>query len=127
MWDASTAWLMSGVGLNLGSEPTNPGLPKRVHVTVTTQPWGLPSLFCIKEVSPAAWMLVAVGLRELWGGGRRGLPGTWDPSKDLAPRVGPWEDGALGYHQGPSYRLTGEGGGGRGVLVIFNGHGKNKA
>ena len=24
-WDATTAWLMSGVGLCLGSEPTNPG------------------------------------------------------------------------------------------------------
>uniref|UniRef100_A0A9L0IEY5 Mitochondrial S-adenosylmethionine carrier protein n=1 Tax=Equus asinus TaxID=9793 RepID=A0A9L0IEY5_EQUAS len=23
IWDASTAWLMSGVGLRLGSEPTN--------------------------------------------------------------------------------------------------------
>ena len=28
MWDASTAWLMSGVGLHLGPDPVNPGPQK---------------------------------------------------------------------------------------------------
>ena len=29
MWDAATAWLMTGVGPHLGSKPVNPGPPKQ--------------------------------------------------------------------------------------------------
>ena len=47
MWDASTAWLMSGVGLCLGSEPANPGHQSRVHRTWTTWPWGWPCTLCL--------------------------------------------------------------------------------
>ena len=32
MWDASMAWLMSGVGLCLGSKPANPGAAKAEHM-----------------------------------------------------------------------------------------------
>ena len=38
MWDASTAWLMNGVGLHLGSEAVNPGCWSRVCATLITQP-----------------------------------------------------------------------------------------
>ena len=42
MWNASTAWLMSGVGPCPGSEPTNPGCQSKAHGTLTTQPQGQP-------------------------------------------------------------------------------------
>ena len=36
VWDASTAWLLSGVGLHPGSEPKNPGCRSRASRTLTT-------------------------------------------------------------------------------------------
>ena len=50
MWDTSTAWLVSGVGLHPGSEPVNPGCPSGVCGTLTAQPRGQPQpqvLLCL--------------------------------------------------------------------------------
>ena len=44
MQDASTAWLVSGVGLYRGSEPENLGHQSGEHGTLTTQPQGWPRL-----------------------------------------------------------------------------------
>ena len=42
MWDASTSWLMSGVGPHLGPKPANLGRWSGAHGTLTTQPQGRP-------------------------------------------------------------------------------------
>ena len=50
MWDASTAWLMSGASPRLGSEPANLGRQSRARRTLTTQPQRQPpNIFFLRE------------------------------------------------------------------------------
>ena len=56
MWDATTAWLMSGAGLHPGSEPTNPGPLKRTTWNFNHLASGLaPDFKYFKRVSYPKW------------------------------------------------------------------------
>ena len=65
MWDASTAWLMNGVGLHPGSKPMKLGRWSGACRTLATWPWGQPppvylfklEFFCKKELSLLSFFL----------------------------------------------------------------------
>ena len=63
-WDASTACLMSGVGLCPGSKPTNPGCQSRVCGTLTTRPRGGPQIlpFLTEDYVPSPTLIPLYGL-----------------------------------------------------------------
>ena len=59
MWDASTAWLLSGVCLHLGSEPANQGHQSRACGTLTTRTLGqaLISFSADQDLSPKVLLI----------------------------------------------------------------------
>ena len=50
MWDATTAWLMSGVGLHLGSESTNQAAEVQLTELYSAQGWPLGCAILIKKM-----------------------------------------------------------------------------
>ena len=58
MWDASTAWLMRVIGLQLGSEPMNPVYQSRMYGTLTARHGAGPyySLFFLAHYFRASFL-----------------------------------------------------------------------